>query len=214
MIYSCKLDNYDEPNASLFGSIIDEANGEPVEQDIINGVQIEYIEQGYKNPQTQYLIVKNNGTFRNNLMFAGQYKIRPVRGNFVPVDTQYINLKGEYKIDFVVKPYIRIREASIKRFENKVVATFKLEQTVPNKVKKIGLYAHIEPSVGEPMRHVAVEQTLNAVSNPESLYILEVDLSVHSSILKPGSMYFFRVGALIDAPEAKLNYVPAVRIST
>ena len=44
---SCELDNYDMPNAALFGSIVDAETGELLEQDIINGTQIEYIELGF-----------------------------------------------------------------------------------------------------------------------------------------------------------------------
>ena len=42
--------------------------------------------------------------------------------------------------------------------------------------------------------------------------LLEIDLPSNITFLKPGGKYYFRVGALIDAAQAKLNYAPAVRI--
>lgn len=43
ILHSCELDNYDGPDATLSGRIIDKETGELVEQDIIRGTQIEFI---------------------------------------------------------------------------------------------------------------------------------------------------------------------------
>ncbi len=207
---SCKKDNYDAPTAGLSGSFLDAETGGLVEQDIIRGTTIEIIEHGYTSPQ--YLIVKNNGTYDNSLLFANTYTITPVRGNFAAVATQEVNINGQTKLDFRVTPYIRLKDVSIVKNGTKVTATFKLQQTVTNNVKKIGLYAHPDARVGEPMRLVAAEQELNAVTDPNHVYTLEIDLAANTGTLKPGSQYYFRVGALIDVGEAKLNYVPAVKL--
>jgi len=45
------------------------------------------------------------------------------------------------------------------------------------------------------------------------VYTLQIDLPSNSSILKPGTAYYFRIGALIDVGEAKLNYAPAIKIT-
>ena len=95
---------------------------------------------------------------------------------------------------------------------SKIVATFKLQQTVINNVRKIGLYAHPEPSVGEPVRVALAEQEINAATDANKTYTLELDAAANANVLKPGSQYFFRVGALIDAPESKFNYAKAVRL--
>jgi hypothetical protein len=62
------------------------------------------------------------------------------------------------------------------------------------------------------MRLVAAEQQLNAVSDPATVYTLEIDLPANSTTLKVGTSYYFRIGALIGVGEAKLNYAPAVKI--
>ncbi|OKL42055.1 DUF3823 domain-containing protein [Pontibacter flavimaris] len=205
-----ELDNYEGPNASINGGIYDQETGELIQQDIINGMQIEYTEHGYDNPQIQYVVVKNDGTYRNNLMFAGTYTIRPVRGNFVPVESEEIVVKGNTVKNFEVQPYIRVRNVQIEKQGNKVVATFNLDQTVTNKVSRIGLFAHQEPTVGAPLNAVASVVNFNQVSNDVTQYRLEINLEANSGNLKPGNKYYFRVGALIDAPEAKYNYAPPV----
>ena len=210
---ACKIDNYPAPDAQLYGTFLDAETNEPVEQDIIRGSTIEFIEQGYASQTKQVMIVKNDGTYRNNLIFANTYTITPVRGNFVPAEPQEITVKGETQLDFKVQPYIRVKDVKIEKVGTKVVATFKLQQTVINKVKKIGLYAHPEPAVGEPMRTVLADQEINTVTDPNKIYQLEIDVPSNSSNLKTGNQYFFRVGALIDAPESKFNYAKAVRLT-
>ncbi|CAG5006095.1 hypothetical protein DYBT9275_03728 [Dyadobacter sp. CECT 9275] len=209
---ACSIDNYPSPDSQLYGTFLDVETNEPVEQDIIRGSTIEFIEHGYASQTKQTMIVKNDGTYRNNLIFSNTYTITPVRGNFVPAEPQEVAVKGETKLDFKIQPYIRVKEAKIEKVGNKVVATFKLQQTVINNVKKIGLYAHPEPSVGEPMRTVLADQEINAVVDPNKVYMLEIDIPSNSSNLKIGSQYFFRVGAIIDAPESKYNYAKAVRL--
>lgn len=95
-VTSCDLleiDNYDGPNATIEGKILDIETGELVEQDIIDGAQIEFIEHGFENPETQYMVIKNNGTYRNNVMFAGSYTMSLMRGNFVSVKDQEVVVK-------------------------------------------------------------------------------------------------------------------------
>lgn len=216
LLNSCELsdlDNYDGPDATISGGIYDDETGELVQQDIINGMQIEYIEEGFKNPQTQYMVVKNDGTYKNNLMFSGEYTIRPVRGNFVPVESQEIRIEGKKVQNFNVQPYIRVRNAVIEKQGSKVVATFNLDQTVTNNVKTIGLFAHEEINVGDPLNILASKINLNVVTNDVYEYRLEINLDANTDKFKSGKEYYFRIGALIDAPEAKYNYAPAVRIT-
>ncbi|ACT92592.1 DUF3823 domain-containing protein [Dyadobacter fermentans] len=210
---ACGVDNYPAPDSQLYGTFLDIDTDEPVEQDIIRGSTIEFIEHGYASQTKQTMIVKNDGSYRNNLIFANTYTITPVRGNFVPMGAQEVAVKGDTKLDFKVQPYIRVKEASIEKAGTKVIAKFKLQQTVMNNVRKIGLYAHPEPSVGEPMRVALAEQEINGAIDPDKVYQLEIDIPSNSNVLKAGNPYFFRVGGIIDAPESKFNYAKAVRIA-
>jgi len=208
-----EIDNYDAPNASIHGGIYDNETGELVQQDLIQGMQIEFVEDGFENPEIQTMVVKNDGTYRNKLMFASTYMIRPVRGNFVEVPQKGVEVKGDTKIDFHVQPYIRIKNAKIEKQGNMIVATFNIQQTVTNTVNRIGLFAHEEPNVGSPLNTVRAELTINGTTYENVEYKLEIDLAEHESRLKSGNQYYFRIGALINAPEAKFNYAPAVRLT-
>lgn len=208
---SCTLDNYDAPNATLCGSIIDIETNELVEQDIINGTKIVIIESGFEISQEQFLVIKNDGTYRNTMIFANTYTVQPKRGNFAEIDPQDVVIKGETKLDFMVLPYIRVKDVNIYKTGTKIKATFYLQQTGYDDIQKIGLYVDREQTVGEPKRILAKEMPIGAKVKPDQLFTLEIDLT-NSPILKTGETYFFRVGALINVPEAKFNYAKAIKI--
>lgn len=210
---ACELDNYDAPNAQLTGRIIDLETDELIEQDIIRGTTIKLIEHGYDPVQPQYLRVKNDGSYANTLLFANTYTVQPDLRNFVQVPEQEVRIGSNTTLDFRVQPYIRVKEASIVKQGTKIVATFKVQQTVPQVVARLGLYAHVEPIVGEPIRAVAAEQQVGRVVGEDETFTLEIDAADHRAVLKSGTQYFFRIGALINVPEAKFNYAPAVRLA-
>lgn len=209
---SCEKDNYDGPTAGLSGRFIDADTKQLVEQDIISGTQIELLEHGYDPVSPFFLIVKNDGTYENSMLFENMYTVTPLNGNFISVEAQDIKIAGKTTLDFSVTPYIRVLEPSITKSGNIVTATFKLQQNVGTNIRKIGLYVHSDSRVGEPMRLVASEQDINAVSDPNHVYTLTLDAAANSSQLPTGRKYYFRVGAVVDISQAKLNYAPVVEI--
>ena len=206
---ACQLDNYDAPDAALSGTFIDVLTGEPVQQDIINGTVIEYIESGYT--ATEKMVVKNDGTYRNASLFAGEYQITPVRGNFEPLEPQTVRIAGETRLDFTVKPYIRLTDVVIFKNGDKVKATFKVLQTGYDKIRTIGLFVFPEPTVGASMCTVSSEIPVGDRYDEPHAFTITLDIPSQNK-LQRGKPYFFRAGALIDVPEAKYNYAPAVRL--
>ena len=70
---SCTLDNYDMPDASLSGRFLDVLTNEPLQCDIYNGTTIQYVEDGYKEMQTN--VVKADGSYSIGQMFSGKYAL-------------------------------------------------------------------------------------------------------------------------------------------
>lgn len=211
---SCELDDFEGPNAGLFGRVIDADNGELVEQDIIRGGELQIWEQGIPNVTPQTLNYKVDGTYKDSKLFSGTYKVIPLRTNFNPIDTIVVNVQGQTELDIVVRPYIRILNPSITKTGNVVTATFSLEQTLFGNVSKIGLYAGADDNVGEPIRLVEAEQNINASVfplNPQQTYTISIDADAEQD-LQVGNLYYFRIGALYDAPNARFNYATAVEI--
>lgn len=212
IIVSCEIDNYKAPDAKIYGGIYDSQTNELIQQDIINGALIEYVELDWEPAQLQYMIFKQDGTYRNNLMFAADYMIRPASGNFVVPEVQTITVEGETKVDFFVQPFLRLKDCSIVKTGNEVIASFKLEQTLEGIVSSIALFASREPSLGASYFQASNIINISAPANPETVYTVKINLDNVSSILKPGGLYYFRAGALFNSAGAKYNYAPAVRI--
>lgn len=210
---ACEKDNYDGPTAGLSGRIIDADTKQLVEQDIIRGTTIEITEHGYDPVKPQVLIVKTDGTYENSMLFENMYTVKPMRGNFIDVPAQDIQIKGKTVLDFSVTPYLRVLDLKVEKAGSLVVATFKLEQNVVGNVVKIGIYADKDRRVGEPMRLGQKEQDINAPADPNTTYRLEYNPDEFKTQMPLGKEYWFRVGALISVGEAKFNYAAPVKLA-
>ncbi len=211
ILAGCTLDNYDAPDASLYGTIRDIDTGDPIQSDLYNGTTLHYYEEG--SVALQSMIVKCDGTYENSLMFSGNYKFIPVQTNFDPIDTVYVTVNGRTQMDFNVKPYIRISNVSIiKSGASKVTATFTV---IPSSkffiVSKVGLFIHTQNIVGAYMYLDSRVLSTGSESFTSRTYTIEFDCSDSMSIT-PGRSYYFRVGALAAEPNARYNYAPAEQV--
>lgn len=211
-LISCELDNFEGPDAVVFGAVKDVKDGSLIQQDVDNGSKIIYVEQGWSNPEEQQMIFKETGEYRNNMVFSGIYDIYFNESNFVKPDIlkEYKISPGDNQIDFTVQPYIRVSNVSITKVGTEIVATFTITPTVDNPVSKVGLFGHLDRIVGDKFALAKVDQAVNTASkDTPTTYTLKLS----TSKFKVGQEYYFRVGGLINAANAKYNYAPAVKIS-
>ena len=139
---SCEMfefDNFEGHDAKVYGTFIDSKTQEPVQMELYTQASgyssvtygvMRVTETGWDSEAIQTWNVKYTGKYRNNLVWAGDYKM----------DFSYLNVhnqtgvtfkleKGENKVDFQVTPYARIidevitYDAAAKKFK----ATFKVE---------------------------------------------------------------------------------------
>ncbi len=213
LLFSCELDNYDGPTAGISGRFVDAQTGDLIEQDLINGTVISLSEHGYDPVGIQYLVVKNDGTYENSLLFENTYTVQPVRGNFYPIDPQDVKIGKGTTLDFNVTPYLRIVDAQLSYAGGKVTATFKIDQTGASNVRRIGLFAHPNPVVGQPVQMYSVEEDLNRDVTSDEVFTLVIDVQANSSVFSRADDFFFRIGAVANAAESKYNYFPAQRIT-
>jgi len=214
---SCELDNYDYPQGSIHGAILDQDTGDTVQSDIFDGARLALVEinEEYENPQNQYFVIKPDGSYRNDLVFEGLYAVPSIEdGNFHPTDSTSVTIDGDTQFDLEVVPYIRISDVEMTIDGMDLTATFKLEQTVPDSVQILvaNVFAHTEPTVGKPHRLDDEDLFIGAAADPDQVYTITWDIS-RSRSLKENVAYFFRIGALIDVPGARYNYAPAVRFT-
>lgn len=230
VVASCMKDNYPAPDAQFFGAIRDSIGGALVEQDLQTGTTIGMYELGYPTSVLQNNVIKQNGEFRNNLVYSATYDIEFPSSNFFPYKVPgFVLNPGENQYDFLVVPFIRIKNCSITydAVGNKINATFNLEAGKPTaKVSKITLYVFTDMYVGEyvkktiaagtgtPSRtYTGAAQTIN----PATVYTLSIDLAANASVFAVHRNYYFRVGAIAASITGvgtiRTNYVPYVKIT-
>ncbi len=197
-----------------------------VETELINGSQIEVFEKGsYTNPVSQKWVIKNNGEFRNDLVFANVYDINFANCNFFPYRINDVEIKsGDNQRDFQVVPYIRIKNCQITydAAAKKINASFSLEAGKPVvKVKAIRLYGFTDIYVGENVKFNTTGTGFTQAFSPSKVidaatYTLSIDLAANANFFKSGVNYYFRVGALADVSgvgTVRHNFAPYVKIT-
>lgn len=226
-VTSCEIDNFPRPSAQVFGGIKDEVGGALVEQDIYNGSVIGTYELGgYATPVLRNWVIKQNGEYRNNLVYPNTYKIEFTACNFFPYTIDEVTFKsGPNELDFTVTPYIRIKNCTIKKEGDFITASFTLEggkSTV--KVSSMALYVFTDKFVseyvnlgvsagsGQPKRTFSPAETID----PETIYTLSIDLSANASVFAVHRNYYFRVGVKANQSGVgtiRSNYFPYVKIA-
>lgn len=122
---SCSLfeiDNYDQPEETIKGTIVDVATGDPVlTEQSSNGIRVRLTELSYgddviHNPD---FYCRDDGTFQNTKIFKGNYNIR-VDGPFIPIvretsagdvledNSITCDIKGTTEVKFEVQPFLKV----------------------------------------------------------------------------------------------------------
>jgi hypothetical protein len=212
---ACQKDNLDGPDATFSGELRDKKTGELIPQEISDGSRIYFIEMGWgENPPVQNMVIKRDGTFNNSMLFSGDYKIIMNRGNYVPLDTMDFKIKkGKNFYVFEVNPYLRILEPEIYLNGSNVVAKFKLEQVTSYQVYRISLFAHSHIDVSNKLNIVNSTRNIDRQITDGEAFELSINLNEHSSILKSGQSYYFRIGAQSHGNETKYNYASSLKIT-
>jgi len=234
-VTSCQVDNFPGPDAQVYGAVKDSLGGGLVETDInsTTGSLIGVYELGQyaANPVRKTWFIKQNGEYRNNLVFSNDYKFEFLSCNFFPFSINQTVNPGENKIDFTVVPYIRIKNLTITydAAAKKVNASFTLQGGRKSvKVSGVKLYAYTDMYVGENVKKTLVtgtgkpSQTLSGAAqtiDPATVYTLSIDLAANQGTDKNGfgvhRDYYFRVGAMAvqaGVGTIRYNYAPYVVI--
>ena len=213
---SCKLDNYTQPNASLYGSVIDEETGELILQDLNHsqGSSIELVEEylvnGEQKSQVRTLNFKSDGTYCEKNLFSGRYSLKATRTNFYPVE-DVIDINGDTEYILRTTPYARILDPQIVFEETKGIVTATLRTKSDEKIKTVRLFCSENPNVSLGINEAGDNACLINVNN----YLTEdqvITLKMDTQYMTSGKDFFFRLGVLTDVPEARYNYSKAVRL--
>lgn len=210
----CEIDNYLQPDSILYGKAIDSETGEVILQDVgAEGTQIEFVQQGFSTVASQFFNFKTDGSYRENNLFTGTYVIKVTRTNFVPVEDFILNVDGKTELNFVSVPYCRIavEEFTFRQSERVVYARFTVTCTSDDALKEIAIFCDPNKNVSFSINNDGSRDCRIAVgrklTQPETF---EITMPVAS--LTNNSDYYFRIGALSSASQARYNYNQAVKM--
>ena len=141
------FDNEEGYDATITGRFIDSQTGENVLFAHPNANTFQVIElesadgRKWDAEKAQNWYVKPNGTYTNNLVFAGKYKMTTLGQNFYPVeDVAFEIKKGANTVDFTVTPYARVSDVQFSYEGTSIVARFKVKASDPAKTTNVDAF--------------------------------------------------------------------------
>ncbi|MBN1925272.1 MAG: DUF3823 domain-containing protein [Prolixibacteraceae bacterium] len=157
---SCEIDNYDEPQETLKGKVVDVATGDLVLTDQgSEGIRIRLRELSWTEtatPDNFDFSCMKEGIFQNTKVFKGHYNVR-IDGPFIPLVRQtaagdtiadesiYTDIKGVTEVEFKVQPFLKVEWVGEPTISNgQITATVKVTRAV----SPADFRAKIEPMGG------------------------------------------------------------------
>ncbi|MBR6458291.1 MAG: DUF3823 domain-containing protein [Bacteroidales bacterium] len=224
-----KLDNFDGPNAQISGRLLDAQTGEQIGIEAAASVGFDWstwssyttvdagalvvMEQGWAatDPGQDWL-VRFDGQYRNNLIFAGDYKYTCRKlPCYEPVDSTFTVKEGANKMDLELMPYCRVvdEEFSVEKdaFGNysKLVATFKVELGDPSKANKVAnvvFGANTQLFVGANYQNLAKDDTgakqKNVSANTTITLKIDMNSSKNADLFRYNRERYLRIGAMAN----------------
>jgi hypothetical protein len=220
---SCNdMDNYVEPNATIQGRILDQ-DGTPLQlEQGASSMRIRMQELSWSETAVPtFLNVKVDGTYSNNKIFAGNYRMQPVDGPFYPLGddaAKIVDIAGTTETDFTVIPYLHVAWVTPPTVtaEKKVTATFRFTRvpppggvTQPN-ILDYQLFISTTKYVGNNNFDATVVTAVVPVTNDKE----STDITITSAQpMKYATTYFVRVGARVNDSFKKYNYTDVQTVS-
>lgn len=157
---SCEIDNYDEPQETIKGRVVDAATGELVLTDQgSEGTRVRLRELSWKEtkvPDNFDFFCMKEGIFQNTKVFKGHYNVR-IDGAFMPLvrlsstgdtiadESKYVDIAGVTEVEFKVQPFLKVEwigEPTVS--DGKITATVKVTRAI----SPADFKAKIEPMGG------------------------------------------------------------------
>jgi hypothetical protein len=209
-----KKDNYDLPKETLTGRIIDQSTGQPLQSDGTT-IRLEELSWAAKNGTTvqpQDIRVKADGTFNNSKLFAGNYRIYPFQGPYVPVystdaanpidNSKTLDIKGVTTVDFNVEPFLKVEWIGepVLNADKTVTVQFKFTRGTANpnfmfNVTDAWLFIGETALVGNGSRNAALSNSVTYNGTAGNDKLDQVVSLTSKAPLGTSRTYYLRIGA-------------------
>ncbi len=207
---SCEVDDYELPNMTLEGKVVDQLTGENIQTRQPDGIRIRLYEEGFPVPLNFWAM--SDGNFRNTKLFAAKYEVIATEGNFddSSVDAIEVDLRSSNQtIVFEVEPYIRLKNVNISVSGGTITATYNIEPTTRTPISSLlichnSLHLH-EATIG------VIRSATNNLEELTNEQITPTTFTDQITGLAPGT-YYARVAVLTQNTLSRYNYSPIIQL--
>lgn len=201
-----KYDTLDGPNAQINGRLVDVVTGEKigVETSSSDAGALIVIEQGWDGEADQSWLVRFDGMYTNNLIFAGDYVFSTKKLPCYQPENNFFTVKqGKNRMDISLLPFCRILSPVLKYENGKIVATFSVELGDPTKaetIPNVALCANTQVFVGCNYQNLAKNDAGAKMKDvkPGEVITLEIDpeLPANADLFRYRQDRYFRIAAM------------------
>jgi hypothetical protein len=217
---NCEIDNYEGPDATIKGKIIDHNGNMLQTEQGTSNMRLKMEELSWAGGDTtiaiipRYLAVKQDGSFTNNKIFAGEYRITPIDGPFYPyseAEAKIVDIKGAADITFEVTPYLNlewvtepfVNENNFIEAEVKFTRNIKEGQTMPD-LNDSQLFISTTQYCGNNNYDNQLVAAIKKITNEQEGQTIHFITSRAVKYLK--TTYYVRVGINCNDAFKKFNY--------
>ena len=205
-VYSCSIDNYEAPNASLSGKVIDNVTNEMIENGGVNGGTLIHVFEG----NSKQPIICNSfpdGHFVNSAFFSGNYKLIAIGAFKMTNDTLQVKVDKNTEVEIKVLPNVRLK-VNIVNTET-TTATIKIEYEKVHENQNLEELCVVWSTIQNPNMFTfsgGGQQTEKVGS--QSLTMGEKLFTITGLIA--GKKYYIRAAARTNAAGGYYNYSKAI----
>lgn len=202
-VASCKVDNFDAPNAVLSGKIVDNVTNTMVENGGVNSGTIIQIFEGNSDKQPILSSSFPDGHFVNAALFQGNYKLVAVGPFRMVGDAVRVSVTNNTEVEIKVLPNLRLK-ATLLTFAG-TTATVKVEYSKVHTDETLSQLAVVWSTIDNPNLYTfsgGGQRTENVAS--QNLTMGEMIFTITN--LTPGTKYYIRAAGRTSAPGNYYNY--------
>lgn len=205
-IAGCSIDNYDEPNATLSGKVIDNETSEMIQNGGVNsGTVIQIFEGNSKQP-----ILSNSypdGHFVNAALFPGNYRIFAVGAFKMVQDTMRLEITKNTEVEIKVLPNVRLKATL--QSSDASSATVKVEYTKVHAEQTLNQLCVVWSTIDNPNMYTFFGggQKTETVT---SLDLTSGEMTFTITGLASGKKYYIRAAGRTNAAGNYYNYSTSI----
>ena len=210
-LFSCEIDNYEAPQLTLTGKIVDSQTNELVQSGGVNaGTVVKLYEEG----STQPLLLNTlpDGTFTNSKIFGGNYTYI-VEGPFeMAADgPQSVVINKSTDIEVPVIPNVRLNVELVEATGTTAKVNLQYEKVAAD--QPLVHLAVIWSTYRNPNNFTFAKGGIN-LEEVESLDLTSGTMSFDIEGLEPGKKYYIRGSARTTNPGNYYNYSTQIELVT